>query len=33
MKKKKQVEDVMGGAAAWDNVDKTDGLGFRYLSS
>ena len=26
MKKKKDVEDVLGGAAAWENVDKTDGL-------
>ena len=23
--KKKEVEDVMGGAGAWDNVDKADG--------
>ena len=24
--KKKEVEDVLGGAGAWDNVDKTDGM-------
>ena len=24
--KRKEVEDVMGGKAAWDNVDKTDGM-------
>jgi len=23
--KRKEVEDVMGGKDAWDNVDKTDG--------
>lgn len=23
--KKKEAEDVIGGADAWDNVDKTDG--------
>lgn len=23
--KRKEVEDVMGGKAAWANVDKTDG--------
>ncbi len=23
--KRKEVEDVMGGAGAWDNVDQTDG--------
>ena len=26
MKKKKEVEDVLGGAAAWENVDKNDGM-------
>jgi DNA-directed RNA polymerase III subunit RPC11 len=24
--KRKEVEDVMGGAGAWDNVDQTDGM-------
>jgi DNA-directed RNA polymerase III subunit RPC11 len=24
--KRKEVEDVMGGANAWDNVDQTDGM-------
>ena len=28
--KKKEVEDVMGGAGAWDNVDKTDGIPNRW---
>ena len=33
IKKKKEVEDVMGGAGAWDNVDKTDGRLIRSRSS
>ena len=24
--KRKEVEDVMGGANAWENVDKADGM-------
>ena len=39
--KLKEVEDVLGGAAAWENVDKTDGefkgnvwsLNFTFVSS
>ena len=30
--KRKEVEDVMGGKAAWDNVDKTDGMAFYQAS-
>jgi hypothetical protein len=26
----KEVEDVLGGAAAWENVDKTDSM-FKFL--
>ena len=26
--KRKEVEDVMGGANAWENVDKADGMFF-----
>lgn len=29
--KRKEVEDVMGGANAWENVDKADGM-FDLLS-
>ena len=31
--KKKEVEDVIGGKDAWENVDKADGefCGFFYL--
>lgn len=28
--KRKEVEDVMGGPGAWDNVDQTDGSGHLY---
>lgn len=24
--KKKEVEDILGGKGAWDNVDKTEGM-------
>lgn len=24
--KKKETEDILGGAGSWDNVDKTDGM-------
>jgi len=24
--KRKEVEDVLGGEGAWDNVDQTDGM-------
>jgi len=30
--KKKEVEDILGGKGAWDNVDKTEGT-LRYLST
>lgn len=26
MMKKKEVEDILGGKGAWDNVDKTEGM-------
>lgn len=29
--KKKEVEDILGGKGAWDNVDKTEGA-LRYFS-
>ncbi len=29
--KRKEVEDVMGGAQAWENVDKTEGMGLVLL--
>lgn len=28
--KRKEVDDVMGGEGAWDNVDQTDGTFFSY---
>jgi DNA-directed RNA polymerase III subunit RPC11 len=28
--KKKEVEDILGGKGAWDNVDKTQGM-FMFL--
>lgn len=29
--KRKEVEDVMGGKDAWENVDKADGMFARFL--
>lgn len=26
--KKKEVEDILGGKGAWDNVDQTNGMAF-----
>jgi DNA-directed RNA polymerase III subunit RPC11 len=31
--KKKEVEDILGGKGAWDNVDKTQGMSFTTLQS
>ena len=28
--KKKEVEDILGGKGAWDNVDKTEGTSYWY---
>ena len=30
MMKRKQVDDVLGGDSAWENVDRTLALGFRF---
>lgn len=30
--KKKEVEDILGGKGAWDNVDKTEGAFFPLLT-